>query len=256
MGGSPVAEQVRALSIVDAVAEDLRRKLFGGDLGEDAVLTEARVSGMYDIARPTARAAVERLVSEGLLVRGPHKTARVPTMGLDDVRDLYLSRRVMETEVVRTLASFGGVAEGLRAANDELRQARSNVVVQALEPTLRFHLLLVHSLGSPRMDRLFSILMGDMQLCLVQLGSRSPLRTGTIADEHQEIIEALAASDPNAAVDAMRRHLDEAEGRLARLLEVPPESTNEPGRHWLGDIGAEAGRSWKMPADGSDGAVE
>src|ERR1700722_18898442 len=120
-----MAEQVRALSIVDAVAENLRRKLFAGDLGEEAFLTEARVASMYDIARPTARAAVERLVAAGLLVRGPHKTARLRTWGPDDVRDLYLSRRVFETEVVRRLALLGGVPEGLRAANDELRQIRN-----------------------------------------------------------------------------------------------------------------------------------
>jgi DNA-binding GntR family transcriptional regulator len=216
-----MAEQVRALSIVDAVAENLRRKLFAGDLGEEAFLTEARVAGMYDIARPTARAAVERLVVEGLLVRGPHKTARVPTLGPDDVRDLYLSRRVFETEVIRRLALLGGVPEGLRAANDELRQVRNQGGdMQAIEPTLRFHRLLVHALGSPRMDRLFSILMGDMQLCMVQMGSQRLLRVGTIADDHQEIMEALTAADPEAAVAAMQRHLDEAEDRLVSQLEA------------------------------------
>lgn len=216
---SPVAEQVRALSIVDAVAENLRRKLFAGDLGEEAFLTEARVASMYDIARPTARAAVERLVVEGLLVRGPHKTARVPTLGPDDVRDLYLSRHVFEIDVVRRLALLGVVPEGLRAANDELRQSRKGGDMQAIEPTLRFHRLLVHALGSPRIDRLFSILMGDMQLCMVQMGSQRLLRVGTIADDHQEIMEALATANPEAAAAAMQRHLNEAEDRLVSQLE-------------------------------------
>jgi DNA-binding GntR family transcriptional regulator len=215
-----VAQQVRTLSIVDAVAEDLRRKLFTGDLDEDAILTEVRVASMYDVARPTARAAVERLVVEGLLVRGPHKTARVPTIGLRDVRDMYLSRHVIETEVVRRLAQTSDVADVLWAANDQLRQARNDAGGQAIESTLRFHLLLVGLLGSPRIDRLFSILMGDMRLCMVQMGRRRLLRTGTIADEHHEIIEAIAAADSAAAAAAMTQHLDQAEGRLVPFLEA------------------------------------
>ena len=55
----------------------------------------------FDVARPTAKAAIEQLVPIGLLRRLRNKTARVPLLDAADVADLYLSRGVIERAVVR-----------------------------------------------------------------------------------------------------------------------------------------------------------
>ena len=73
-----MALRVQPLSIVDAIADDIRGNLFNGALPGSTQLTEAEVATTYDVARPTAKAAIEKLVAEGLLLRGTHKTARVP----------------------------------------------------------------------------------------------------------------------------------------------------------------------------------
>jgi hypothetical protein len=53
------------------------------------------------MARPTAKAALERLVYEGILRRATNKTARVPLMDADDIRDLYYSRAFPTTRLNR-----------------------------------------------------------------------------------------------------------------------------------------------------------
>ena len=77
-----MALRVTATSIVDAVATDLRSRLLVGELTPDVHLTENEIATSYQVARPTAKAAIEKLVAEGLLVRGVHKTAHVTTKGV------------------------------------------------------------------------------------------------------------------------------------------------------------------------------
>jgi DNA-binding GntR family transcriptional regulator len=222
-----MALRVQALSIVDAIAEDLRTNLFSGVLRSDTQLTEAEVAATYGVARPTAKAAIEKLVAEGLLLRGAHKTARVPAMGLDEVRDLYFSRLCIETEVVRRLAARRLLPQAARKANDNVASLDSGSGMEVAEPAIHFHLGLVEALGSPRLNRLFGTLMGEMRLCMAQMNYRRLLDAPAIAAEHKHILEQIAAGDPEGAVAALEEHLRRAENRLVPLLEDIQLSASE-----------------------------
>ena len=52
------------------------------------LVTERGLAEWFSVARPTAKAAVERLVHDGLLQRSENTTARVQVLGVEDVRDL------------------------------------------------------------------------------------------------------------------------------------------------------------------------
>ncbi len=218
-----MSPSVRALSLVDVIAADIRDKLFEGEIEVDTQLTEAQVAADYDVARPTAKAAIEKLVVEGLLLRGTHKTARVPSLGPDDVRDLYFTRLLLETGVVRRLAEQRRLPEGAREANDKVIAVGDSASIDTIGPVLRFHVALVSDLGSPRTDRLYSTLMGEMRLCMVQMQMRDLFEPAAIAREHEEIMKYIVAGDPEAAVAALTEHLKLAERRLVPMLEGDAE---------------------------------
>jgi DNA-binding GntR family transcriptional regulator len=221
-----MALRVQALSIVDAIADDIRGNLFSGELRSDTQLTEAEVATSYGVARPTAKAAIEKLVAEGLLLRGTHKTARVPALGLDEVRDLYFSRLCIESEVVRRLAARGTVPQIAAKANNEVVLLNSGSGMEVAEPVMRFHLGLVEALGSPRLSRLFGTLMGEMRLCMAQMNYRRLLHAPAIAEEHERILIEIASGDPDRAVAALTDHLQRAESRIVPALE---ELASSPG---------------------------
>lgn len=222
-----MALRVQALSIVDAIADDVRSNLFNGVLQSDAQLTEAEVATSYGVARPTAKAAIEKLVAEGLLLRGTHKTARVPAMGLEEVRDLYFSRLCIESEVVRRLASERKLPAMASMANAEVVALTTAAGMAVAEPVMRFHLSLVDALGSPRMTRLFGTLMGEMRLCMAQMNDRRLLDAAAIAEEHRRILDEIADGNADAAVAALADHLHFAENRLVPALEQLTASTAE-----------------------------
>lgn len=216
--------RVTVVSIVDAVAASLREKLFDGALGGNSTLTEADVAAMYDVARPTAKSAIQQLVSEGLLLRDAHKTARVPSMGPDDVRDLIFSRTCIESEMVRELARRRAVPAAAQESNRIAYSFAGPPDFDAIAPVLDFHLGLVLSVGSERMRRIFTGLMSEMRLCMVQMHHRRQLDVNVIAGEHDAILASIAGGDPDAAAQAMSYHLTRALDRILQTLEASPDS--------------------------------
>ena len=95
-----MVRKIVVTSVIDAVVEDLKSQVLARELEPDRPLTETELATRYDVARATAKAAIERLVSDKVLVRKNHKTARVVKLGPDDVRDIYRTRAYLESEAV------------------------------------------------------------------------------------------------------------------------------------------------------------
>ncbi len=206
--------QVQALSIVEAVAAELRRGIFSGEVASDSQLTEAEVAANYGVARPTAKAAIEKLVNERLLHRGLHKTARVPVIGRDDINDLCRTRALIETKVVARLAEQRKIPVATTASHKSLTGILPTTDVAMIEPIIDFHVTMVDALDSPRTSRLYATLMGEMRLAMAQMHVRRRLSGKVIAQEHEKIMKCIAAGDSEGAVRELERHLQNAAARL------------------------------------------
>ncbi|MDJ0376956.1 GntR family transcriptional regulator [Cryobacterium sp. PH31-L1] len=209
---------VAATSIVDAITTDLRNRLFSGELTPEVALTETEIAASYNVARPTAKAAIERLVGEGLLMRGLHKTARVAVLGPDAVRDIYLARAYLESEIVRRLAAQKLAPTGAVAANQEIANLTAGSPMDLIEPDIRFHLSLIDAVGSERVNKMYQSLMSEVRLCMTRVQSLNLLEPGLIHAEHQRILELLEAGDGEAAAQLLDDHLGRARERLVAAL--------------------------------------
>jgi len=207
------------LSLTDSLTKVLRTRIIEGDLGPGDGLAEAGLAEQYDVARPTAKAAIERLVSEGLLERGAHKTARVPVMTLARIGDMYFARKLVECQAYRLLAERRLIPDEAVRANENLRAAaESGVLTDLLDSDVCFHRSLIDMLASPRITRVHRMLINEMRLCLVQVQSHKLLDPLIIANEHAGILDAIKDGDEDLAEARGRAHLDLAVGRLTRYL--------------------------------------
>jgi DNA-binding GntR family transcriptional regulator len=218
-----MVRQVAVTSVVDAVGDDVRRRLFAGELTPGSALTEALVAEEYAVSRSSAKAAIEKLTGEGLLERGAHhKTARVPVLTAQDVQDIYRTRLRLESEAIRELAADRRVPSSATEANERVRATGTGSTVESVEPDMRFHAALVESLNSPRLQRMYRSLIDEARLCMAQVQSRSLLGVDQIADEHRQILDHIAEGDADAAVATLRRHLGGASDRLSDALAPMP----------------------------------
>lgn len=212
---------VRSLSVtslVDALADSLRESVLT-ELTPGAVVGETTVARKYEVARPTAKAAIERLVQEGLLHRDAHRSARVPVLNAEDVTDLYFSRTCIESAVMRRLAAKSTAPEAAEQAIRDLRDAATHGSLPALiEADIRFHRILVDALGSPRLSRMHAGIMAEMRLCMTQVQANHLLDPEIIAAEHTAILEAVTDGDAERAPAALIDHLDRAHKLLVDYL--------------------------------------
>jgi DNA-binding GntR family transcriptional regulator len=221
-----MASRVQATSIVDAVANDLRNRILSGDLTTDAALTEAEMAATYDVARPTAKAAIEKLVAEGLLARGPHKTARVTELGPESVRDIYFARAYLESEVLRRLASTRTVPGAAIQANLDIAAVANGSAMDVVEPDMRFHTSLIDAVGNERISRMYRSLVSEVRLCMTRVQSLHLLDTAMILTEHQRILDLIGDGDGAGAAHLLDEHLGRARERLVAAIggEAGPEA--------------------------------
>ena len=210
--------RVTATSIVDAVANDLRARLFAGELTADVGLTETEVASSYEVARPTAKAAIEKLVAEGLLVRGAHKTARVTNLGPDAVRDIYLARAYLESEVLRQLARVRRVPTEAVKANQDIAALVDDSPMTVVEPDMRFHTSLIDEVGNERTSKMYRSLVSEVRLCMTRVQSLKLLDTALIHAEHQRILELIEAGDGDGVAELLEGHLGRARERLVAAM--------------------------------------
>jgi len=205
-------EQLRTVSMVDAVFEALRERILTGELGPDEVVYEQATAEHYGVSRPTAKAAIDRLVSIGLLRRSANKSARVPRLTEDDVHDLYFSRLVIESMAASHLATEGLRPEKARKA---LRDFDAAVKDGSVEGIIRcdvaFHHAFVEQLGSPRVLRMYDSIIGEAHLAMVVKQVHHLLGPKTIAKEHRQIYDAVEAGDAEAARSRLAAHLHRSE---------------------------------------------
>lgn len=213
-----VVFRVAATSIVDAIADDLRARLFVGELAGGMALTETDMAASYDVARPTAKAAIEKLVAEGLLVRGVHKTARVAALGPESVRDIYLARAYLESEVLRRLAATRTVPAGAAQANQDIAAVGDGSALAVVEPDMRFHTSLIDAVGNERVSKMYRSLVSEVRLCMTRVQSLNLLDTALIQAEHEKILELIGAGEGEAAAALLDVHLGRARERLVAAL--------------------------------------
>lgn len=207
------------IGIVDAVTRRLRGQILAGEFPVGTAVTEAKVSAAFGVARPSAKAAIEQLVSSGLLVRTAHRSARVVAIDAEMVRDVYRTRSRLESAALRELAAGRAVLPDAEAANAEILAMPPGPDAATVDPDLRFHTALIDGIGSDRTSRMYRTVLDEVRLCMAQVQGRQLLDAQVISAQHAEILAAVGAGDGERAADLLAVHLGSAEERLVDALE-------------------------------------
>ena len=206
---------LHAVSLSEALARTLRQRILSGEIAPGTVLPEVEVAATYGVARPTVRAALQTLVGMGLLRREANRSAYVPTLTSEDIRDLFFVRAALEAEAVRRLVERRVRPTGAEDAVRWLEAADGSAEwSEVVDADLDFHSALIEAVGSERLVRQYALLQDEIRLSLAQLRTAygSPAE---LAREHRALLESIAAGEPDAAATLLNDHLDAAVAALA-----------------------------------------
>jgi DNA-binding GntR family transcriptional regulator len=201
---------VQPISTGEAVVASLRSRILDGEIVPGARLPEAELAADLGVARPTVREAIQTLCHEGLLVRERNRSARIPLLTRDEILDLFAVRIPLECLIVRMVLQRGAPLDPAREAMTVMEalpdDAGWSKVVAA---DGAFHHALVSAVGSPRLERLYGALSGEIRLCVAQLRP-SWASPSAIGREHHEVLDVLETGDVRAAEARMTAHLERA----------------------------------------------
>jgi len=207
----------------DAIYSALRSAIIDQDIEPGESVTESAVALRFGVARPTAKTAIERLVEHGLLRREKHQTARVVRLSRADILDLYDSRAIVESAAVGRLATGGTLpAEALAAHRALLAGSTDGSDHGFATHDIDFHRALVAGQSSPRLARMHSLLMGEIELCIGQVQAGRLLTASEVGAQHQGILDAVTAGDADLAARLTREHITGSRDRLLAHFDTTP----------------------------------
>lgn len=219
----------RGNALEDTVARLVQTIRLGVVAPGESLPPERELAASFEVSRDTVREAIKELADAGYLIarRGryggtfvadplpqPAEAAGVTAAELDDVLGL---RRVLETGAARAAAS-----RSLDAATRADLWARHEAALPAGPEEYRrldtlFHLAIAEAAGIPSLVALAAENRADVNAWLdtFPLMPRNIQHSG---EQHERIVTAILAGQPEAADDAMRDHLAGSEALLRGFL--------------------------------------
>ncbi|HWH84596.1 MAG TPA: GntR family transcriptional regulator [Burkholderiaceae bacterium] len=196
-----------AESITTAIVE---RRLMPG-----TKLAEQKIADVFKVSRTLVRQALMQLSREHLITLEPARGARVAEPGIDEARQVFEARRLIEAALIRRAALEFGPAQiaELRAHLKAEAQAVQRVDVSGRTRLLAdFHVVIARLLG----NEVLAGIVGDLvsRSSLIALMYQSAHSAEHSADEHVAIVDALERGDARAAVRLMQSHLEHVERNL------------------------------------------
>ena len=192
-------------------------------LAPGARLGERELSELLGASRGAVRAALSRLGHSLLVELRPNRGAIIANPTAAETRDVFEARRVIEAAVLQRLGAALGakqVAELRGFAAEERRAYERGDRKSGQRLSIRFHKLLSELAGNAALDRFMEHLI--CRTPLLTLAHRGQRLAYCGAQEHREIVEALARKDVALAIRRMSAHLTNLESQL-RLDEEEPQ---------------------------------
>lgn len=212
---------LQTVSVADAVADELRQRLLAGHYRGGEQLRDTELSAEFGVARPTVRAAVQRLVADGLLERGRGRSAEVRSFAVEDAVDLYRLRRPIEATAVALVIAEHRDLSGVQATLDAFeRMAQNSSWDLVADHDIAFHRAVLIAAGSPRLLRTFGEAGAELRLMIAQLRP-AYASVADLAAEHAALLAALRAGDTHRAQAAWADHFDDAERFFLTLIQEP-----------------------------------
>lgn len=205
----------------DKTYQILKQRVVGGTYAPGAQLKEEHLARELEISRTPIRAALKRLVDDGLATADPNRGVRVAQWTEFDIEETYELRGLLEAHAAELAARRGGaaLADRLDSLNDEMDRAiarrGSGLPERLQEINSAFHRAILDASGSPRLRTMLAGLI-DMPVVI-----RSHF-ISTLQDKlqslqhHRDLATAVRAGDAELARQVMQLHLRVASHRFKR----------------------------------------
>ena len=202
-------------SDIDRMADQIVQAVMAHRLAPGSKLSETRMAETFSVSRTKIRQVLSVLARTGLVQLVPNRGAYLVSPSVAQARQILAARRLIEPELVRRVAVTRSPQALARlrahlARESEARQTGDRR--RLIQLTGDFHMLLAELADNSYLAKSMSELCP--LTCLVIALYDLPNTPACPEDDHERLVDAIAASDPDAAIALMTSHLGHIEQAL------------------------------------------
>lgn len=200
---------------VDEIYEKIYVAILEHRLHPGTKLGEERMADIFGVSRARVREVLARLAHEQIVELFPQRGAYVAKPSIEQARDVFEARRLIEPAVLRRLIDTLSTEKITRLRQHQELEAdarRRNDKRAVIRLSGEFHTLAAELAGNSALSRSMRELC--MLTCLTIFLYDAPTATSCRHDEHELIIDAVAKKDRARAEKLMLDHLDHIESSL------------------------------------------
>lgn len=201
----------RSGETVERVAADLRNQILEGRFAPGQRLISRDIVELTGVSRGSLREAFRRLEADGMVELVPNRGAIVRKLSRDEVMKVFEIREALEGFSARLAATRINLDDNRERFTAVLDQGRVHGVRPVFQGFIKdnrtFHQEIVRVCGNPQLGDLID--KYQLPAFMIQLRQTIGVEQmiGNSLAEHEDIAAAILAGDPDAAYDAMKRHL-------------------------------------------------
>jgi DNA-binding GntR family transcriptional regulator len=211
---APSSTEVIVAAVTRAIVE--HRLLPGAKLGEQ------KLGDRFGVSRTIVRQAMFRLSELKLIKLEPARGAFVAAPSIQEARDVFAVRKMVESQMLRSLIPKIKQAD-IRLLKAHIKAEREAVaridVASRTKLLFDFHVRLAELLGNQVLVSLMQELVSRCSLITLMYQSSDDAETSNA--EHVDILKAIEARDVEAAVTLMDEHLSSVALQLTERPRAP-----------------------------------
>ncbi|MGH4030449.1 GntR family transcriptional regulator [Actinomycetota bacterium Odt1-20B] len=197
-------------STAERVADILRSRIAEGFFPPGTRLSEDSIGGALGVSRNTLRESFRLLTHERLLVHELNRGVFVRVLTIEDVEDIYRTRRLVECAVVRALGeppfALDAVVEAVEQGG---RAARAGDWKGVSTANIHFHRALVALAGSARTDEVMRSVFAELRLAFHVVDDPRRLHEPYLV-RNRKILRSLRDGDAVGAEGLLAEYLDDS----------------------------------------------
>ena len=220
-GGTSVGNFKRPPTAQEAVLRELRRSIMAREIKPGDRVGQGEVAERLGVSRVPVREALKVLEAEGQVTYRPHRGFTVTELSIAELKELYLMRRLLESEAVRqAMPNVDGELLGRLwdLLEETERVCAAGNFLGVTECDREFHMALFERSRLPRLIQSIRVLWQNTA-SYRSVFLNDPASRRRARKEHRAIVEACERGDAEGAVSALDIHRDNAMADLAAVLD-------------------------------------
>ena len=209
-------------STTRSIAEALTRAIVEHRLRPGSKLPEQKLADHFGVSRTLVRQALFQLSQNRLIRLEPARGAFVAAPAVDEARDVFAVRRMLEAEMTRAFVRNATPAK-IKSLREHVAREKSAVTDEDVPGRTEllgdFHVHMAELMGNKVLAQMLGKLISRCALITLMYQSTSAAVHSN--EEHADIVKALAAKDEERAVRLMNEHLLNVEANLTFDRPVP-----------------------------------